>query len=222
MRKSWNDYEGLVCSTASMYQRLVGVELEDLQQILRVRVWRAIEAHDADRVNGPTLDSFVFTCVSNQVIDLMKAKLRREPCVCGHGRIRHEHLKACGHRGCECSEYRGMKTSYIEEIAPDSSLELPGARDRFEMAHLSEAAYELDDVALPTSLNVMERSIVGLLYVGYRQVEIAEMLGVQRRDVERGMRSLRAKLADWRPSATGQGELIQLEVRVRRAVQRAA
>lgn len=69
-------YEGLVRTTARMYARGVGVELEDLEQVLRFRVWRALEAYEVGRSQAARR-SFVYTCLRNQIKDLVKARVRR-------------------------------------------------------------------------------------------------------------------------------------------------
>jgi RNA polymerase sigma factor (sigma-70 family) len=70
-------YEGLVRTTARMYASGVGVELEDLEQVLRFRVWRALEAYDPQRSRAARR-SFVYTCIRNQIKDLVKARVRKK------------------------------------------------------------------------------------------------------------------------------------------------
>jgi RNA polymerase sigma factor (sigma-70 family) len=208
MRRELADFEGLVFKTASMYERLLGYEREDLQQVLRLRVWIAIEAYDGDRSDQP-LDKFVFGCVRNQIRDLVKSKTRKDRC------------HACNGSGCEVCAGRGRiveRESYIEDhtAAPN---------DRFEAAHLSHIeVHEHDEqVVLPIEVTSYEREVIGLLYVGYRQTEIADLLGCQRRDIERSVRIIRRKLADWHPgNESGEAEVIELEAHVRRALARAA
>jgi len=69
-------YEGLIRTTSRMYASGVGVELEDLEQVLRFRVWRALEAYDPERSRA-SRRSFVYTCVRNQIKDLVKARVRK-------------------------------------------------------------------------------------------------------------------------------------------------
>lgn len=70
-------YEGLIRVTSRMYASGVGVELEDLEQVLRFRVWRALEAYDPQRSRA-SRRSFVYTCVRNQIKDLVKARVRKK------------------------------------------------------------------------------------------------------------------------------------------------
>lgn len=67
-------YEGLVIKTSAMYYRRLGLEQEDLQQILRIKVWRALEAYKPER--GGELRSWVFGAVTNQITDLTRARMR--------------------------------------------------------------------------------------------------------------------------------------------------
>lgn len=70
-------FDGLVFSTAVMYERRLRLEREDLRQVLRFRVWIAIRAYDPE-IQRASLESFVFTCVRNQIKDLVKARTRRD------------------------------------------------------------------------------------------------------------------------------------------------
>lgn len=171
-------YEGLVFTTA---QRLVrsGVEegLEDIQQILRIRVWKAICAYSPEKARGMTRDAYVFMCVRDGAKDAGKRKRRGE--------------------------------LFIEDVAPtplvgEQSGESP--RDRFEHRYLStdhDQVYgDVDegDVHLPNTLSERERAVLRLMRDHYKQTEIADVLHVTKREVESAVRSIRAKLADWRPS----------------------
>jgi len=174
-------YEGLVFRTATMYESRLGMEREDIQQVLRICVWRATSAYEVSRDDRRSIDTFVFWCVRNQIKDLVKSKVRRDR----HGR-----------------------QVYIEDLADEPS---------------HEEDSDPDGVPLPSSLSAVEREVVAYLYLGYRQTEIAVMIGCQRREVERRVRSIRHKMADWRPSLTmGNGEVVELEAQVKRGVRRVA
>lgn len=185
-------YEGLVYKTAEMYERLLGYEREDLQQVLRLRVFIAIKAFDPRRSTIP-IERFVFGAIRNQIKDLVKAKTRRD---------RH-----------------GAQV-YIEDYRSDYL----GGSTAFDAEHLSTLDLHQRDesVILPETLTQDEREVIALLYVGYRQTEIAALLECQRRDIERRVRDIKRKLVDWQPSASGDAEIIELESRVRRVLQRAA
>lgn len=70
-------YEGLVFKTAAMYSPLVEEDFEDVQQLLRVKVWKALAAYDPARSKLP-IERYVFSCVRNQVKDILKRKRRNE------------------------------------------------------------------------------------------------------------------------------------------------
>jgi RNA polymerase sigma factor (sigma-70 family) len=184
-------YKGLVYKTSQMYADLLGWEREDLQQVLLTRVWLAIAAYDPKRSALPE-ERFVFSCLRNQIKDMVKSKTRRDK----HGR-----------------------QVYIADLTSNGDQDFS---DRFEFEHLSELPEEREALALPETLTPEEREVIALLYVGYRQTEIAIILTCQRRDIERRVRTIRRKLVDWRPSATGDADIIELEARVRRVLQRAA
>lgn len=158
-------FEGLVFRTAQMYERRLRVEREDLQQVLRIKVWMAIRAYDP-RKSRTSLESFVFSCVRNQIKDLVKSRMRRVQ----HG-----------------VEY------FIDDLFTED-----WARERFEHAYLS-VDDEAEEVLIPSTLTRDERSMIGLLYVGFSQVEIAEIMEVPRNEVTQRMTSIREKMADWRP-----------------------
>lgn len=62
------------------------------------------------------------------------------------------------------------------------------------------SAIEEDDMILPSTLNQREREIVGLLYLDLSQKEAAARLGLRRNEMERAVRIIRQKMADWRPT----------------------
>lgn len=171
-------YEGLIFTTARMLIRQgVEEELEDIQQILRLKVWRAIERFSPDRARGNTRDKYVFMCVMDAKKDIAKKKRRGE--------------------------------LFIEDVAPTSVTSDDGVdsvSDRFHARYLStdhEQVYgDVDDgeVHLPNTLSEREKAVLGLMRDHYRQTEIADVLGITKREVESAVRSIRTKLADWRPT----------------------
>lgn len=175
-------YEGLIFSTARLYVRYVDEAVDDIQQILRIKVYKALLSYDASKARPrddgrDPRDAYVFQCVKNQAKDLLKKKPRNE--------------------------------SFIEDIAPESRNQRGGlqtTRDWFEDAvGLTSShdevygAIEDDDLVVPNTLTQLERRVVCLLYAGYRQSEVARKLSLAKRDMERSMRAIRAKMEDWRP-----------------------
>lgn len=186
-------YEGLVARTATMYVGILRAEREDLEQVLRFTIWRALEGYRATRWNSHDQDAkgrsarerFVFYCMRNQVKDLLKARVRRDgakPDWMG-------------------DSIAGVREVYLEDVASERS---GTSRDRFEGKYLSQRPSDRheDEVLLPATLTGDERQVVVLLYLDFSQAEIARLLGVRARDIGVRVASLRLKMADWKPSGT--------------------
>lgn len=180
-------YEGLIFSTARMLKGHVEEEQEDVQQILRIKAFRALLSYNPGRMRGVDIPCasvpacrcprcrFVFMCVRDQAKDLAKRRRRGE--------------------------------LHIEELVRTSDSSGLESRDWFDDRYLStthEQVYgtvEDDGAMLPNTLSSEEREIVLMLYREHRQTEIARTLGLGKREMEKAMRSVREKLADWRPVA---------------------
>jgi DNA-directed RNA polymerase specialized sigma24 family protein len=187
-------YEGLVARTATMYVGILRVEREDLEQVLRFTIWRALEGYSATRWNSQEHDAkgrsarerFAFYCMRNQVKDLLKARVRRDT-------AKPDWMG---------DSIAGVREVYLEDAACERAGGAAGGlRDRFEGKYLSQAPgdrYE-DEVLLPATLTGDERQVVVLLYLDFSQAEIARLLGVRPRDIGGRVASLRLKMADWRP-----------------------
>lgn len=89
---------------------------------------------------------------------------------------------------------------YVEDVS--------AADARFEENYL---AVEEEDVfadverelpLIPSTLTLVERQVIVHLYSDLTQRETALMLDLGRSEMERTMRSIRAKMADWRPGST--------------------
>lgn len=167
-------YEGLIFKTAQMHAHAIEEDPEDVRQILRIKVWRGLIAYDHTR-SGMSRDRFVFMVLTNQVKDLKKRKRRGE--------------------------------LHIEDLVADRGGRGFQARDSFDERYLSEdheqtfGEVEDDDLVIPSTLTQLERRIVALLFRDYKQTEAARQLGLETREVERAVRSIREKLADWKPDS---------------------
>jgi len=177
-------YEGLCRKTAALYVNYVEEEYEDIVQILRVKVWRALETFDSTKWkkeapgNGPSpVERYVFMCIKNQCKDLVKRKQRGEVYIEDQGALGHDgHL--AGRHLTDAFELRYLAADH-DQVFGDIEDGVP---------------------LIPSTLTDREREIVCLLWSDYRQTEIAAQLGLRRSEVERGVRSIRLKMADWRPS----------------------
>lgn len=165
-----------------MYDGILGRhDVEEVQQVLRVRVWKALLAWNpmeprtlkrlrrGDRTEVELRDAFVFGCVRNQMKDLVKRDRDRD--------------------------------LLIEDIAPAVANE----RDKFETRYLvvehheTYRAVEESAPLVPNTLSHDERLILACMYLGYNGPETAERLGVPRPKVANAVRSIREKMRDWRP-----------------------
>lgn len=165
-------YEGLIRTTAARYAPLVDDDFEDVAQILRLKVWQALRAYDPSR-SSMAVEKYVFQCVRNRLKDLFKQQ----------GRL---------------NEKRGGVLLHILDTAGEAS-------EAFDAKYLcldQEVAFftvEDEDVALPSTLNELERAVVQLLLLDFNQTEIARHLGVSRARVRSAHASVQAKMADWHP-----------------------
>lgn len=183
-------YEGLVCATAERHVGKVALERDDLRQTFRIRVWRALLSYDARR-SKMTEEAYVFSCVVNQAKDL--------------------------HRG---TKYKHRPESYIDDLAPsrDSAGAERAGRDRWEAEHGLAveadsifAEVEAEEVPIPNTLSPVEVQVVCLLYADYTQTEITARLSLTKRQMETGMKSIRTKMADFRPD-TDEAQIVTLPV----------
>lgn len=159
----------------------VAMEFDDLCQLLRIKVWRALESYDPARCKS-TRDRYVFVCVRNLVKDILKV------------------------------DSRHPLPMFIEDIAaphPEAGAHAQnnGQRDAFEMRYMAQRHDEtygrIEDgpPLIPSTLSVNERKVVALLYYEYEQREIADIIGISESTVNRAVRSIREKMADWAPGA---------------------
>lgn len=186
-------FEGLVKTTAALIEA-GGVELDfdDIAQLVRIKVWHAVckfsaqraaesehLCQDRDKHGRTPLQRFVFTCVANLRKDIEK-------------RPRRYH-------------------SSVDEIRDRSFGPVEGSAtlaDWFDLRYLSveheQVFWDVEDESpeLPTTLTSEERLVVELRCNGRLFTEIDRELGLSRAQREEVMRSVRGKLADWRPSAT--------------------
>lgn len=174
-------YEGLCRKTASMYEAFVEEEFDDLCQIFRLKAYRALGTFDASRSAMP-VERYVFSCIRNQVKDVLKKE-----------------------RNVQRRD--GRSELFIEDITSGGETT---ASDWFDAKYLSERedqAFPLDAFdkpLIPSTLSHDEKSIVALLYVEWSQTEIALRLGLTKREVALGVKAIREKFEDWRPSNSRQ------------------
>lgn len=173
-------YEGLVYSTAARYAPLLDDDLEDIAQVLRLKVWQARRSYDPARATQ-TEEGYVFSCLVNRVKDLLKGQKR-------------------------LNDRRHGAQLYVEDCAASN----PGAFEAAYCSAgdlVVEAVVEMESVELPSTLSVDERRVVVLLMLDLRQTEIAAALGVPRSRVRATHSAVRDKMADWSPHLTNGAEV---------------
>lgn len=197
-------YEGLIFRTAERV-KAAGVEhdFEDIAQRLRIKAWRALLSFDPARATER-----VGRC------------RQRNGCRC----VRCRHIFACVFKeSLSILRLKRHGDLFIEDIAPPSSdlsdsHSRSSSRDRFDFRHGSVqhddvyADVEREPLRLPNTLTAVEVQVVTLLFFDFRQQEVVEILGLEKREMERMMKAIRLKLADWRPARTLDvpGELLEL------------
>lgn len=177
-------YEGLVQKTAARYlvrirERAPDLEFDDVCQILRLKAWRGIESFDPARATQP-INEYVFSCVFNQVKDLIKRKPR--------GDLFIEDVTRLSGSDRDVSVRESFDAQYLTETEEEAFAEI-----------LAETPL------IPSTLSGIEQRVVVCLYLEYGQAEIAETLSLSKRDVARRVKSIKEKMADWRPSSPAAG-----------------
>lgn len=173
------EYTGLIKATARMLEgRVEGMALDDIEQRFTIKVWRALLSYDEKRAGALPEKRYVFMCVTSEKIDLLKRVRRGE---LGFDDLRAPRDDSAGGDGAQQS---GLLMDRLLMVSEEEVF----------------AAVEAEPLALPSTLTPVERLLVGLLYVGFKQAELAQAMGVQRSAVQALERSIRAKLEDWRPS----------------------
>lgn len=194
-------YEGLVRKSAARYDGLVLHDFDDICQIFRVKVWKALlawnpkdprilkkiakavkeEGRDPKVVEEELRDRFVFMCLRNQGKDLVK---RRDP---------------------------EKDPLFIEDLAQQTEKSVNGngregdRRDRFDAKYLSVEDEEvfgwLKAKDFPIEdLTRDERRVLVYMYLDYTQAETALRLGLPGKKVSAAVKSIRTKLADLAPT----------------------
>lgn len=163
-------YEGLVFRTAQMYAPMVQEDVDDIRQLLRIKVWQALSAYDPAKATQ-TREKYVFMCVKNRVKDLLKKKKRPECFI-------EDEAPADRPISRERWELENLSA------APDQVY----------------GAVEDEGLPLPSTLTVFERRVLVLLVMdSYTQTEVAKILGVTRAKVRAAHAEVAVKMADWAP-----------------------
>lgn len=172
MSRELASYEGLVCRTAQLVAGYPHVQEdeEDIRQLLRIKVWQALEAHDPTKrgMQNQTREEYVFMCVRNRVKDILKKKVRPEDFI--EDRAPTDEVRR--HR------FEGRYMAHDEEAEVEASIE--------------------PTVELPSTLTLLEIHVVRLLLLDLNQTEISRQLGVSRQKIRAAHAAVKVKMADWR------------------------
>lgn len=163
-------YEGLVFATAKLVSPVRGMELEDVQQVLRLKVWTALGQYNKDR-SRMTVRAFVYACVRNQAKDLMKRNYVSTPT---------------------------LTPMFIEDLCSPNGVSGDVARERFENRYLAErGSYEEvegEPLPLPADLGADEKTVTLMLFLDYSREEIATECGLSKHRVDVLVKSIRMKM----------------------------
>jgi RNA polymerase sigma factor (sigma-70 family) len=193
-------YEGLVRKTAARYVGLTLHDFEDICQVFRVKVWKALLAWDptdhrilAKIAKGETEDDlrdrFVFMCLRNQGKDLVK---RRKPET--DPLFIEDFSHGDGHTG-------------IHDHRESTS------RDWFESRFLCATEEEVfgeingEDILLPPCLSQDERRVLVCMYLDLTHAEIQLRLGLSAKQVSAAKRGLKENLQHLKPPEQAEFEL---------------
>ncbi|GAC1533822.1 MAG: hypothetical protein NVS3B1_28270 [Marmoricola sp.] len=166
------DYEGLVFTTATRIVNQVDLDLDDIRQRLRIKVWKALRSYNRDKSRS-TMERWVFSCVMNEKKDLLKARKDswayiEDQAPAGEGPDSPR----------DSFEHRYMSLSEEEAFRGGAA----------------------DHLALPDSLDERECKVIVMLYAGRTRAEARSDLALTPKEMERVILSLREKLAAWRPA----------------------
>lgn len=172
-------FEGLIRQTAAMLDPLIEEDFDDIQQLLRVKIWKAVEKFDPARSKLP-LKRYVFGCMMNYTKDLKKQDVRRK------------------------ERQRGSLLFIEDFVGPERR----DQRDQFDAQYLAVVAdvvylhVEDEDPLLPNTLTDQERRLIALLCQDEdsSQAKLGRELGVGTKKVQALLKSIRLKMADWNPS----------------------
>jgi RNA polymerase sigma factor (sigma-70 family) len=161
-----------------MYVNLVEEDYEDICQILRMKIWRALGTFDPSR-SSMQVKNYVFGCMRNQCKDLVRKKKRNEAFM-------------------EDYRHAGATT--------DTGGRRKSSADAFDARYLStgheEAFRDVEEEALPlipTTLSQVEREIALLLFYDFSPLEIGRRMGLRRGQVNGSIEAIQVKMSDWRP-----------------------
>lgn len=175
-------YEGLIFKTATLYEgKVEGMDLDDLRQVFRIKVWRALQSYNPERSSLPE-GRFVFGCLVNQGKDLLRRKRR--------GVLFIEDIAPA------TDVENGPRDRFEEHYLSLNPDEVFGLIER-------------EETVVPNTLTGVERRVVCLLYANYKKSEIARALDLSRREMNAAIDGIHLKMADWKPAPSEDEEVVE-------------
>jgi DNA-directed RNA polymerase specialized sigma24 family protein len=177
-------FEGLVHATARMFAAQLHREEDDLEQELRVRVWRAVDSFDgkkSPRKDKEALGRYVYSAIANKIKDYKRDAARE----------------------ARRRERYGVSFCHIEDTF---TLGTEDPCQRFDELYNyvdREDVYgrvENGPFVLPAGVTELESHVLLLMMLDLNKPQIAIRLTVSRAEVEVCVVALREKFRDWKPS----------------------
>lgn len=180
--KQLQPFEGLVLTTARMFATQVGWEEDDMAQMLRLKVWKAVASFDPSR--GLSLERHVFGAITNRIKDFKRDAARE--------------VKRRDRYGVMFLHIEDMRSAYDDRNV--SRQEAFDARYNFAERDEVYGVIEEGKFVLPAGVTDREASVLVLLMHELSKTEIALRLGIPKPVVYECIDALRQKFADWAPA----------------------
>lgn len=168
-------------TTARMFATQVGWEEDDMAQMLRLKVWKAVASFDPSR--GLSLERHVFGAITNRIKDFKRDAARE--------------VKRRDRYGVMFLHIEDMRSAYDDRNV--SRQEAFDARYNFAERDEVYGVIEEGKFVLPAGVTDREASVLVLLMHELSKTEIALRLGIPKPVVYECIDALRQKFADWAP-----------------------
>lgn len=190
-------FEGLTFTTAALIVNIgrqagiagVELDLEEIQQRIRLKVWYALRSYRRELSGGrgdERLKSYVFSCVVNEKKDIFKSWQTAT----ARARRRHVYIDD---RCFDDGEHDDSFDFEAECLSVEADVVYREIEERLTLH--GEAA------TLPSTLDETERQVVLLLYSGRSRAEIRGILDLSAKRMGEQVKRVQEKLGDWKPSS---------------------
>lgn len=190
-------YEGLVIATARLIVREadvqgvpIEIDVEDIEQRLRLKVWRALGYYDPAKCRT-NQRRYVFMCVTDEKKDILRMRRRGDVLI---DDLAPAAVDVVGGSHFKSEDWLEQKLGLVEHQEA-----VYGMVDN-QQSGLTELVPGEEGVVIPSTLTDLEVEVVRLLFCDFKQSEAARHLGLEKRQIDKLVQSIRTKMADWRPS----------------------